>query len=103
MPTSCLAIASPKPVPPKRRVVGAVRLGERLENVIQRRIRNADARINDTHADLAIFHDFRVQLDVPVVREFYRVAEQVDQHLAQATRIAEAGGAQRIWDLGCQR
>jgi hypothetical protein len=91
-------MASPRPVPPDGARIGRVERHEILEDAVL--IGGIDADPVVDHAELheiAIVETFGLDRDRPVAGELDRVADQVQQHLPQAGRIA----ARRSRDHGC--
>ena len=86
-------IVKPSPVPPKRRVVdpSACEKGSKISGPFFRR--NADPRVGDGEFDAALspsaclrrdlYHDFTFR------RELDGVADEVDEDLAEAARVAD--------------
>jgi hypothetical protein len=88
--TSRLQIASPRPLPPKRRVVLA---SSWLKAVKRRGRADAHPRIGDRQLEVCVAgrrgaHHAQAHLDPALVRELHRVREQVEQHLPQPGRVA---------------
>ena len=83
----------PSPVPPKRRVVDESACANGWNSRARCSSRQADAGVGDRDGDLRVAVPERlragVQRDAPALGELDRVAEQVEQHLAHAGRIAD--------------
>ena len=90
--TSCLQIASPRPVPPYLRVVEVVRLGERREQCRDLVRPYPDSGIGDgeTKGCLAICFAQKLRLErhLAPFGELDGIAGEIGQHLAQAVGIA---------------
>ena len=102
-PPSWLAMVRPSPVPPnlpRRRRVG---LREGLEDRLLLVGRNADAGVGTVKCSVAFGSSrcstFTHKHDLADLGELDRVAEQVDQHLAQARRVAAERGRHVRRDL----
>ena len=83
-------IGSPRPVPPCWRVLAAVDLPELLEHQLRGLLGDADAGVGDRERQL-IALPARADRDPAGLGELDRVAEQVDQDLAQLLLIGEEG------------
>ena len=104
--TSSLEMVSPRPVPPKRRVTesSAWLKGSKMRSQLLRR--NADAAVphHDLEHHFAIFLRLpcNTQADEAAVGELDRIADEVDDDLPEAMRVADQGVGHHRIDLAAE-